>query len=159
MQSAASAQSAKAAMQQDPACQSLTPVSAGGPAPKDPNTVVVRWLSFTNYELAYRDQVFLLDTYFDQPPRRHSPGVAVKDFKKANAIFIGHAHFDHMSDAASVASRTGAVVVGAPVTTEKLLAQNVDRSRVPERGPRDDDEGEREDDGSDSSPVAGQPPQ
>jgi len=56
----------KAEMQQDPACQSLTPVSAGGPAPKDPETVVVRWLGWTNYELAYRGDVFLLDTYYDR---------------------------------------------------------------------------------------------
>ena len=35
-----------------------------------------------------------------------------------------------MSDAASVAIRTGAVVVGAPLTTEKLIAQEVDRQRI-----------------------------
>ena len=120
MASQPSAQGTKAAMQQDPACQSLTPVSAGGPAPKDPNTVVVRWLSFTNYELAYRDNVLLLDTYFDQTPRRHSPGVAVKDFKKANAIFIGHAHFDHISDAPAIAKQTGGVVVGGAGAPEYL---------------------------------------
>lgn len=105
-------QSGKAAMQQDPACQSLTPVSVGGPAPKNTDTVVVRWLSFTNFEVAYRDSVFLLDAYFDQTPRRHAPGVAVKDFKKATAIVVGHAHFDHISDAPAIARQTGSRVVG-----------------------------------------------
>ena len=37
----------------------------------------------------------------------HPIGVAPTDIKKANAIFIGHAHFDHMSDAAAVAKQTG----------------------------------------------------
>jgi len=115
-----SAQNAKAAMQQDPACQSLTPVSAGGPAPKNQDTVVVRWLGWTNYEVAYRGDVFLLDTYYDRGPRMHPIGVATADIKKASAIFIGHAHFDHMSDAAAVAKQTGAPVVGAAFASAVL---------------------------------------
>ena len=118
--SSLAAQGAKAAMQQDPACQSLTPVSAGGPAPKDPETVVVRWLGWTNYEVAYRNDVFLLDAYYDRGPRMHPIGVAPADFKKANAIFIGHAHFDHMSDAAAVATQTGAPVIGASFAADVL---------------------------------------
>jgi len=123
--SSLAAQSAKAAMQQDPACQSLTPVSAGGLAPKDPETVVVRWLGWTNYEVAYRGQVFLLDAYYDRGPRMHPIGVAPTDIKKANAIFIGHAHFDHMSDAATVATQTGAPVIGASFASEVLTKGGV----------------------------------
>jgi L-ascorbate metabolism protein UlaG (beta-lactamase superfamily) len=114
------AQGGKAAMRQDPACQSLTPVSAGGPAPKGGDTVVVRWLGWTNYEVAYRGNVFLLDAYYDRGPRMHPIGVAPADMKKANAIFIGHAHFDHMSDAAAVAKQTGAPVIGASFAGEVL---------------------------------------
>ena len=120
-----SAQVAKEAMQRDPACQSLTPVSAGGPAPNDQNTVVVRWLGWTNYELAYRGNVFLLDAYYDRGPRMHPIGVAPKDMKKATAIFIGHAHFDHISDAATVAKQTGAQVIGASFAGEVLTKGGV----------------------------------
>ena len=119
------AQSTKAAMQMDPACQSLTPVSAGGPAPKNADTVVVRWLSFTNFEVAYRDNVFLLDAYFDQTPRRHSPGVTVKDFRKATAIFVGHAHFDHISDAPAIARQTGGRVIGGFGALEYLKKNGI----------------------------------
>ena len=118
--SQAAAQGAKAAMQQDPACQSLTPVSAGGPAPKDPETVVVRWLGWANYEVAYRGDVFLLDAYYDRGPRMHAVGVAPADIRKASALFIGHAHFDHMSDAAAVAKQTGATVIGASFAGDVL---------------------------------------
>ncbi len=110
----ASAQSSKAVMRQDPACQSLTPVSAGGPAPKSADTVVVRWLGMMNYELAYRDQVFLLNAYFDRLPHSHPIGVTAGDVKKATAIFVGHAHFDHAADAPAIAKRTNAPIVGAP---------------------------------------------
>ena len=76
--------------------------------PKDRETVVVRWLGHTNYELVYRDNVFLLDSYYDRLPRSHPIGVSASDIKKATALFIGHPHFDHMSDAAVVAKQTGA---------------------------------------------------
>jgi len=115
-----SAQSAKAAMQRDPACESLTPVTAGGPAPRDQNTVVVRWLGWTNYELAYRGEVYLLDAYYDRGPRMHPIGVEPREMKKATAIFIGHAHFDHISDAAAVAKLSGAQVIGASFASEVL---------------------------------------
>jgi L-ascorbate metabolism protein UlaG (beta-lactamase superfamily) len=106
------------AMQQDPACQSLTPVSAGGPAPNDPNVVVVRWLGLMNYELAYRDQVFLLNAYFDRLPHSHPIGVMPADITKATAIFVGHAHFDHIADVPAIAKRIGAPVIGASFGSE-----------------------------------------
>jgi L-ascorbate metabolism protein UlaG (beta-lactamase superfamily) len=117
-------QSTKTAMQQDPACQSLTPVSAGGPAPNNADIVVVRWLSHMNYELAYRGNVFLLDAYYDQTPRRPPIGVDVGDLKKANAIFISHSHFDHVSDAPRIARQTGATIVGAVVGNEAYVIRN-----------------------------------
>src|SRR5687767_14869232 len=110
------AQTPRETLRQDPACQLLTPVSAGGPLPKSQETVVIRWLGHTNYELVYRDNVFLLDAYYERVPRSHRLGVTPQEFKKATAIFIGHPHFDHMSDAASVARQTGAAVIGAAQT-------------------------------------------
>ncbi len=98
---------------QEPACQALTPAAAGGPTPKAQDVVVVRWLGTTNYELTYRGNVFLLDAYYDRVPKSHSIGVAAKDITKAHAVFIGHAHFDHIADAAAIARQTGATVVGA----------------------------------------------
>ena len=122
---AAHAQSPRQAMQQDPACQSLTPVAAGGVAPKDQDTVVIRWLGHTNYEVAYRGNVFLLDTYYDRVPRSHPIGVAPSDLKKATAIFIGHPHFDHISDAPAVAKQTGATIVAAASAAEYVTKAGV----------------------------------
>ena len=100
------AQSAKAAMQQDPACQSLTPVSAGGPAPKDPNTLVVRWLGWTNYELAYRGEVFLLDAYYDRGrgcSRLASPRTSRRPTRSSSGTLISIT-----SPTRRVANQTGA---------------------------------------------------
>ena len=104
-----------------PACRTLTPALTGGPMPPD-GILAVRWLGTTNFELAYNGQVFLLDAYYDRGPRNRPIGFGPGDVKKADAIFVGHAHFDHMSDAASVATRTGATVVGAPTVTDTAIS-------------------------------------
>jgi L-ascorbate metabolism protein UlaG (beta-lactamase superfamily) len=100
------------------ACRSLVPAAMGGPMLRDPGKIMLRWLSTSNYELVYRGQVFLLDAYFDRGPRNRPTGIVPSEVKQADAIFIGHAHFDHMSDAAPIAQKTKAKVIGAPITIE-----------------------------------------
>lgn len=100
------------------ACHSLVPTAMGGPMLRDPNKIMLRWLATSNYELVYGGQVFLLDTYFDRGPRNRPTGIVPGDVKQADAIFIGHAHFDHISDVGPIAQKTKARVVGAPITIE-----------------------------------------
>jgi L-ascorbate metabolism protein UlaG (beta-lactamase superfamily) len=114
----------------DPACQALTQVAAGGPAPRDPHTLAVRWIGYSNFELAYAGHVVLLDAYYDRGTTLPPLGVAAADIEKVDLILLGHGHFDHMSDAASIGARTGATVVGAPVTTEKLMTQPIPAAQV-----------------------------
>src|SRR5271155_5185119 len=119
-----------AAMPADAACSAAKLVSTGGPTPRNPHTLVVRWTGFSNFELAYRDKIILLDAFIDRGSNYPPLGFAAADVKHADVIVIGHAHFDHMSDAASIALRTGALVVGAPVTTEKLASQSVPAAQI-----------------------------
>jgi L-ascorbate metabolism protein UlaG (beta-lactamase superfamily) len=100
------------------ACRSLVPAAMGGPLLRDPGKIMLRWLSTSNYELVYRGQVFLLDAYFERGPRNRPTGVVPGEVSHVDAIFIGHGHFDHMSDAAPIAQKTKAKVIGAPVTIE-----------------------------------------
>jgi L-ascorbate metabolism protein UlaG (beta-lactamase superfamily) len=99
-------------------CRSPTPAAMGGPVMTDPDRIVLRWLSTSNYELVYRGQVFLLDAYFDRGPRNRPTGIVPAEVTKADAIFVGHAHFDHMSDAVPIAQKMKARVIGAPITIE-----------------------------------------
>lgn len=114
----------------DPACRAATLVSTGGAFPRNPKTLAVRWTGYANFELVYGGQVLLLDAYFDRGSMYPSLGFKAADVKRADVILLGHGHVDHMSDAASVGIRTGAVVVGAPVTTEKLLTQAIAPAQV-----------------------------
>jgi L-ascorbate metabolism protein UlaG (beta-lactamase superfamily) len=101
------------------ACTSYKAAVTGGPMPPaDSDIVVIRWLGNANFEFAYKNKVYLFDAYFDRSPRSHDIGFKAKDVSKAEAIFVSHAHFDHISDIGPVAQQTGAAVVGAPITAE-----------------------------------------
>src|SRR5579862_9385541 len=101
------------------ACNSHQAAVTGGPTPPESSdTVVIRWLGNANFEFAYKGKVYLFDAYFDRTPRAHKLGFTAADVKTAEAIFVSHAHFDHISDIGPVARQTGAPVVGAPITIE-----------------------------------------
>ncbi|MGZ5853406.1 MAG: MBL fold metallo-hydrolase [Xanthobacteraceae bacterium] len=103
----------------------------GGPLPpQQSDTVVIRWLGNANFEFAYAGKVYLFDAYFDRTPRSHDIGFKVADITKAEAIFISHAHFDHISDVGPVAKQTGAPVVGAPITAEIAKKLGVPEAQI-----------------------------
>jgi len=116
MHSLAFAQSKYPSLEQEPACQSLMPAAAGGPLPQNPDVVVLRFLGVSNYELAYRDNVLLLDAGLDKlswwAPNKITPEEMTKH---VNAILIGHAHGEHLWDAPFIGEKTGALVVGDPI--------------------------------------------
>jgi L-ascorbate metabolism protein UlaG (beta-lactamase superfamily) len=113
----------------DPGCREASLVSTGGLAPRR-STLAIRWTGFGNFELAYNGWVVLIDAYFDRGSLFPPLGFAAADVKRADAILLGHGHTDHISDAVSVGRTTGALVVGAPVTTEALFAQGLDARQV-----------------------------
>jgi L-ascorbate metabolism protein UlaG (beta-lactamase superfamily) len=117
---------AGAARAAEPACQSLVPALVGGPVPGPrSDTAVIRWLGTANYEFAWRGKVYLFDTFYDRPGRTRPIGFTVDQVKRADVIFIGHGHYDHISDIAAVARQTGAVVVGAPVSIATAIKLGV----------------------------------
>jgi len=96
---------------------SLVPAAVGGPMIANPQVISLRWLGCSCYELVHRGKVYLLDAWFDRGPRTRSVGFTDDDVIRADAIFIGHAHFDHIADAPAIAARTGAPIIGAPIST------------------------------------------
>jgi len=111
------------------ACDELTPAAVGGLMPKKP-FLTLRWLGTTNFELAYGQTVALLDSYYDRGPRNRSIGVSPAAITRADLIFIGHGHFDHISDAAAIARKTDALVVGAPLSIQVVLDAGLPRAQT-----------------------------
>jgi L-ascorbate metabolism protein UlaG (beta-lactamase superfamily) len=113
------------------ACQSYQAAITGGPLPpSSSDVVVIRWLGNANYEFAFKGKVYLFDAYFDRPPRSHYLGFKVADIKKADAIFVSHAHFDHISDVGPVSRQTGAPVIGAPITADTAKKLGTPESQI-----------------------------
>jgi L-ascorbate metabolism protein UlaG (beta-lactamase superfamily) len=132
LSAAVSGRSQSAKFNQEPACQTLKPASTGGPLPKDPDVAVVRYLGRANYEVAYRGKVLLLDTWYDDLRLSFGErfGIKESDITRADAIFVGHTHFDHFGDAPPIAKRTGAPVFLGPIGARYLKAQGVPDGQI-----------------------------
>ena len=114
----------------DPALATLVQTSVGGPSPASDDTLIIRWLGCANHELAFRDQVVLLDAWYDRGPHNRPLGFAPQDVTRANLIINGHAHFDHIADIAAVARQTGATVMGAPISIGYLRSLGLPDSQL-----------------------------
>jgi hypothetical protein len=117
---------------QEPACQTLQPASAGGPLPKSPDVLVLRYFSYGNYELAYRGKVLLLDAFYDtsRSPLAAPVGLKESDITRADAILVGHTHLDHFADAPAIAKRTGAPLFLAPPGLGYVRAHGLPENQI-----------------------------
>lgn len=114
----------------DPTLTTLVQTSIGGPSPAGADTLTVRWLGCANHEVAFRDKVILLDAWYDRGPHNRPLGFDLADVSRADLIINGHAHFDHIADIADVARRTGAQVMGAPISIGYLQSQGLPDSQL-----------------------------
>ena len=119
-------------LEQEPACQTLRPASAGGPMPSNPSVLVLRYLGRANFEVAYRGRVLLLDTYYDnlRLPYGERFGVKESDITRADSILVGHTHFDHFGDAPAIAKRTGASMLAGPIAARYVASQGVPERQI-----------------------------
>ncbi len=82
----------------------------------------VRWLGVAGFALSYQGTTVLIDPYVSRVPftdmvRRRSvvPSRPLIDawVPRADAVLVGHTHFDHALDAPVIARRDGAAVYGS----------------------------------------------
>jgi L-ascorbate metabolism protein UlaG (beta-lactamase superfamily) len=108
----------------------LLPACAGGHLSTDPERLIVRWLGTANIELYYRGQIILVNAFIDRGPRHLPIGIVPEQINRVDAIFIGHGHYDHMSDAAAIAQKTGATVFAPIFAYEKIISQGASPNQV-----------------------------
>ena len=113
-----------------------TPDSLGGRS--DASAVRVRWLGTAGFALEHDGHVLLVDPYLTRAslarcilaPLRPDRGVIRRHVPRADAIVLGHTHFDHALDAPYIARTTGARVFGSRSAAALCLAQGVPADRV-----------------------------
>ena len=83
------------------------------------------WFGHSVWSIATPQHTLLVDPFFDDNPA--APCKA--DSVAADFIFLTHGHFDHVSDAAQIAKRTGATVVAIYEICEWLGKQGVSKTQ------------------------------
>ena len=90
-----------------------------------PDRVIFSWYGVTNFALAIRGHVVLLDAWVARGAHSGyvptTPGELAR--LRPSHVIIGHAHFDHAADAVPIAQAAGATLVGTAEHCEELLAR------------------------------------
>lgn len=126
-------------------------LSAGRLRPLLPAGLEIEWLGTSGFRLSLEGTTVLIDPYLTRLPLRtflsrraalSDEAVVAARAPRADAVLVGHAHFDHALDAPLIARRTGARVYGSRSTANLMalhgLAEQmveVEPYRVYEVGP------------------------
>jgi L-ascorbate metabolism protein UlaG (beta-lactamase superfamily) len=103
-----------------------------------PWPVAVRWLGTAGFELACEGHTVLFDPYLTRASLlrcvtsqvRPDEALLARHLPHADAIVLGHTHFDHALDAPSIARRTGARVFGSRSAAHLCRAAGVPAAQV-----------------------------
>jgi L-ascorbate metabolism protein UlaG (beta-lactamase superfamily) len=82
--------------------------------------ITLDWLGVSTYRVVIDDLVIFLDAYMDRVPAAPPVGLTTADITRADYVFVGHSHFDHLWGSERIAARTGATVVGSYETVRLL---------------------------------------
>jgi L-ascorbate metabolism protein UlaG (beta-lactamase superfamily) len=103
--------------------------SATARPPHEP--VALTYLGVAGWQLEAADRIVLADPYFSRPADDGGPiapdpaAIAAHAPPRADLVFVGHSHHDHLLDAPAVALRTGAQLLGSATTAHVARASGV----------------------------------
>jgi L-ascorbate metabolism protein UlaG (beta-lactamase superfamily) len=116
--------------------EAKTDFAVGGPL--GAGELSIRWFGTAAYRLEHSGKVLWIDPWFSRQglltlftgviqPRREEIDLYMD---RADAIAIGHSHYDHAADLPHIAPTTGAVVYGSESTANLLRAHGIDESQI-----------------------------
>ena len=108
------------------------------PSAKSDSRVSVRWLGTAGFEIRAAGTTVLIDPYVTRARLRDCvlrplvPDLAeiARITPQADAIVVGHSHFDHAMDVPAIARRTGATVYGSKSAVALCRASLVPESKL-----------------------------
>jgi len=120
----------------------------------DSGAVSLRWLGVAGFSISDGGTALLQDPYLSRPGllkclfRRYRPDAEIlsrflepdgpaPEIANARALLIGHSHFDHLGDAAWLALRIGASVVGSRTTEAIARGYGLPASQIRRAEPGD----------------------
>ena len=99
----------------------------------------VRWLGVAGFALTYQGTTILIDPYVSRSTLGQSlkrkPALPDSDLvntwlPRADAVLVGHTHFDHAVDTPAIARRDGATVYGGTAARHLLGLHGIDHQGV-----------------------------
>jgi hypothetical protein len=97
---------------------------------------VLKWLGVAGWEIQIDQTVILIDPFLTRGEA--NPGAewktdeaaVLKAINRADYIFAGHSHADHIADIPFIAKKFGSKVIGSRTTTNIALTAGVDKSQL-----------------------------
>ena len=101
------------------------------------DTVALRWLGTAGWEIQVGRTIILIDPFLTrkEPDRiggkwKTDEEAVLKAIKRADYIFAGHSHADHIADIPFIAKKFGSKVMGSRTTVNIALTTGVDKSQL-----------------------------
>lgn len=116
------------------ACHRSAAEPAPPPRPRAP--VALTYLGVAGWQIEAGGKTLLSDPYFSRPADAGTPlvpdaaAIAAHSPPRADLVFVGHSHYDHLLDAPAVALRTGARLLGSVSTTRVGRASGLADDRL-----------------------------
>src|SRR5262245_16495660 len=98
--------------------------------------VILMWLGNAGWEIQYGQTVILIDPFLTRGEAsrgvewKTDEAAVLKVIKRADYIFAGHSHADHIADVPFIAKKFGSKVIGSRTTTNIALTGGVDKSQL-----------------------------
>jgi L-ascorbate metabolism protein UlaG (beta-lactamase superfamily) len=100
--------------------------------------VSVRWLGTAGFQIRYREHTILIDPYLTRASLARcalstlSPDIAAitRHVSRADAIIVGHTHFDHVLDVPAIARLTRGTVFGSHSAARLCAVDGVPHSQI-----------------------------
>jgi L-ascorbate metabolism protein UlaG (beta-lactamase superfamily) len=105
------------------------------PSPSQ-GSVVLKWLGNAGWEIQVGQTAILIDPFITRGEANPSAewktdeSAVLKVIKRADYIFAGHSHADHIADVPFIAKKFGSKVIGSRTTTNIALTGGVDKSQL-----------------------------
>jgi L-ascorbate metabolism protein UlaG (beta-lactamase superfamily) len=103
----------------------------------DGSALVLKWLGTAGWEIQVGQTVILIDPFLSrkEPDRlgkewKTDEDAVLSAIKRADYIFAGHSHADHIADIPFIANKFGSKVIGSQTTTNLALTAGVDKSQL-----------------------------
>ncbi|TMK22462.1 MAG: MBL fold metallo-hydrolase [Actinobacteria bacterium] len=90
----------------------------------------IEWFGCATFRVKVRGRTLWFDTFLERGPGAAPVGITPSEVDQADMIFVSHAHFDHLLGADTIATGTGATVVGNYETARMLRGNGVPREQI-----------------------------